>query len=473
MINPHNPNNMKSKLLSALLSCACAFSLSAQDAKYVFYFIGDGMGMGHVNTTETYNRDVLHSSDPLLMLRFPVAGQVRTYSASHPITDSAAAGTALSTGVKTRNGMIGEGADSLAVQSIAVDFMRVGRAVGIASSVAGDDATPAAFYAHAHNRGDKYVIAPQAATSGYDFLAAPVWRGMSDENGTRNSWLDTMADAGYQVFSGYEAYTQASPTPTKALLLSANPQGDQVGFTLDSIPGALTLPQITNACLSTLEATGKDGFFMMVEGGNIDWGGHANDGATVIKEILNFQQAIDVAYQFYLAHPQETLIVITADHDTGGMAFGREDNQKKGDLALADLQKISKDRFSEYCRDMVKGGKQFTWAEMTQFIKENFGLMGAIPVNEAEERELHRAFDATFVTRTDPGQKSLYADYNAFSTTLVNVLNRHMGIGWTSGYHTANLVPVYAVGAGSQLFGKSLNNTDIPMLILQAAGLQR
>lgn len=99
---------------------------------------------------------------------------------------------------------------------------------------------------------------------------------------------------------------------------------------------------------------------MMVEGGNIDHGGHANDGGTVIKEVLNFQQALKIAYDFYLAHPDETLIVVTADHETGGM--GLANNSVGYDLRLRylDYQRVSKDAFSDYCRNLLRTRRVYT-----------------------------------------------------------------------------------------------------------------
>ena len=146
-----------------IISVLVALNLFAE-AKYIFYFIGDGMGMGHVATAETYNHDYLKSTELLLMMQFPYAGQVRTYSANDRITDSAAAGTALATGHKTNNGMIGMNADTVAVMSIAKILKSNGFAVGVASTVAGDDATPAAFYACSPSRHNKYEIAQQAFT---------------------------------------------------------------------------------------------------------------------------------------------------------------------------------------------------------------------------------------------------------------------------------------------------------------------
>lgn len=453
-------------LFICLLTALCVWA----EANYIFYFIGDGMGMGHVNTTEMYNREVLKSDEPLLMMTFPVASQVRTYSADCPVTDSAAGGTALSTGHKTRNGMIGENADSLAVESIARQLQRADYAIGVATTVAGDDATPSAFYAHAHARYDKYNIADQAITSGYDFFAAPVWRGSKDSQGKENGWTDHMRSQGYNVVIGNQNLTD-SHFDSKLLLLSANPQGDQVGYTLDCVPQALTAEQITSAGLRRLQKANPQQFFLMVEGGNIDWCAHANDGATVIKEVMAFQNAIRVAYDFYLAHPDETLIVITADHDTGGMAFGRRDNEKKGNLRLVDLQKMSKDRFSDYCKSRLADGSSLTWEEMKKILSDNFGFFTNIALNQPDIDLLRDSFDQTFTRREGVDQKTLYNNFNQFAVIVFDIFNRELGIGWTSNNHTANFVPLYAIGEGAHLFTGSLDNTDVPRLILRAAGL--
>lgn len=464
-------------ILTAVAAAACLPAFAQQGkAKYIFYFIGDGMGMGHVNTAETYSRDVLHASRPMLMLTFPTAGQVRTYSANSPITDSAAAGTALSTGHKTNNYMVGMAPDTTDVYSISRDFMQAGWPVGIVTSVAGDDATPAAFYAHAAGRSQKELISSQAITSGISFLGAPTFRGLTDKDGKPTGWEQRMAnEGGYTVVYDAAGFDANRARTGNLLMLASQPQGDQAGYTIDSIAGAITVQQLTGACLAHLEAVaaanGAPGFFMMSEGGNIDWAAHANDGAAVVKEILNYQKAIDVAYQFYLRHPDETLIVITADHDTGGMALGRIDNPKKPRLDLIDFQKISKERFTDWCKARHTDGKPLEWDEIKQFMNENLGLWGAIQPTADEEKAIKEAFDKSYRRPGARDEKTLYKDFSHFTVVVYDILNRHYGIGFTSPSHTANFVPVYAIGAGHELFGRNLNNTEIPGLILRASAI--
>ncbi len=136
-----------------------------QELKYIFYFIGDGMGLNPVLAGEAFNRSVLGNDTPLLMLQFPVTSYATSHSASSDVTDSAAGGTALATGHKTRNGMVGMDADSVPVQSIASKLFNQGWGVGLVTTGAPDDATPASFYAHQPNRGMYYEIGAEAAKS--------------------------------------------------------------------------------------------------------------------------------------------------------------------------------------------------------------------------------------------------------------------------------------------------------------------
>lgn len=463
---------MKRFLLSTLAAAACT-GMMAGDAKYIFYFIGDGMGMGHVNATEIYNRDVLKNDTPLLMLTFPVASQARTYSASSPITDSAAAGTALSSGYKTKNYMIGMTPDTVAFTSIAVDFMKAGYGVGVGTTVQADDATPAAWYAHAANRSMKETIAPQAAESGLAFLGGGAFKLGKKGEEAFLEFLDVMKKGNYEIAEGYAAFNELKGKgkfPRKVLMYSDSPNSGQVGYTIDSIPGAMTCAQITEACLYTLEQTNPDKFLMMIEGGNIDWAAHSNDGGAVIKEILNFQDAINVAYQFYLQHPEETLIVITADHDTGGMAYGRPGQNQN--IAYADAQKISKDSFGEWTRNWGKETDDPTWEEMENTLREKLGFWDAVPLAEWETTQLKELFEETFITKKAEDEKTLYQTFNAFTAKAFDILNSHMGIGWTTTSHAGNFVPVYAVGVNAGYFSGNLNNIEIPMLIKKAAGLK-
>lgn len=456
------------RILATVLSGLCVLGVSAE-VKYVFYLIGDGMGMGHVNAAQYYNRIVRGADEPLLMMQFPVASQAWTYSASAPVTDSAAAGTALSTGYKTKNNMLGLAPDSVEhYVSIARDLKDAGWGVGVLTSVAPDDATPAAFYAHQPARWMYYEIDKEAVASGYDFLGGASLRGVADKEGKPNEVPAMIKDAGIEIAYGTEAGSELAGKVDRLWVLSPENvwgNGNNIGYTIDSIPGAMNLPSLTKVALDHVSAKSPDKFFMMIEGGNIDHAAHANDPGGVIKEVLNFQDVIRVAYDFYLAHPEETLIVITADHDTGGMAIGHPDHYGYVDLALVDTQRISKDRLADYCRDIVKDGKTISWDEMRDLLQSKLGFWTAVPLTEEQTNRLRAAFDRTFLARESNDEKGLYNTFSEFVIEAFRIYNYWVGTDFISHNHTANPVPVFAIGNGSEKFTHVVNNTDIPRII--------
>lgn len=461
---------MKIKTLLLVTAFALAASLSASaQAKYIFYFIGDGMGMGPVLITETYNRMVLKNDKPLTMMQFPTVGWCMTYSASSPVTDSAAAGTALSTGTKTRNSMLGMGPDTTDVISIARMFKDDGYGVGVVTSVAPDDATPGAFYAHVPNRSMYYEIGCQAASSGYDFIAGAGLRGLKGKDGKPNDLLDVMDENDVQIIYGPSEIKKIDSEKVLLLNPEDTPKGN-VGYTIDSIAGRLTLPIITRTCLNHLLKNSPDRFFMMVEGGNIDHALHGNDGGTAIIEILNFDESLKIAYDFYLKHPDETLIILTADHDTGGMAMGNHKVHYNAHLDLFKYQRLSKEEFSRFCKSLANDRRIYHWDFMRDYLRENFGFFDHVPVSDADEAKLKDLFEAAVVMRNSEDQKTLYANFNAFSVEVFKVLNDAAGVGFTTMSHSGNPVPVFAVGVGAEKFRSLNNNNSLPGLILQAAG---
>lgn len=460
------------RFITALTFVATVIVASASDKapRYIFYFIGDGMGLGQVMSAQTYVRMVQNDQRPLVMTQFPVASLAYTFSASSPVTDSAAAGTALATGNKTKNGMLGMNADSVAVTSMAEVLKNNGFGIGLVTSVAPDDATPGAFYAHVPNRGMYYEIEKQAAESGYEFIAGAGLRGLRDSKGNPTDIKDVFHKNGVQIVYGTDKMKDVDSR--RVLLLSPDTLSpNNIGYTIDSIEGAMTLPKYTQACLDHLMKVSPDKFFMMVEGGNIDHAGHANDGGAIVKEVINFDESLEIAYKFYLDHPDETLIVVTADHETGGMSVGCSYTGYNAYLKYVDYQKVSKEEFSSFCKALLRSRRIFTWNDMKEYLSENLGLWSYLPVKESQEAILKEKFDSTFELRNSADTETLYANFNAFAVAVFRVFNDIAGLGFTTGNHSGNPVPVYAVGAGAERFAPGQDNTEIPKKILGTLGL--
>ncbi|MDE5978813.1 MAG: alkaline phosphatase, partial [Muribaculaceae bacterium] len=358
--------NITHKLISTLcLVAATAVAAAAAAPKYIFYYIGDGMGFNHVVNAQIYSNEVLGNDSTLTMLSMPVASMARTHSASSDVTDSAAAGTALSTGHKTRNNMLGMDADSLAVTSIAKTLHDNGWGVGLVTTVAIDDATPGAFYAHVPSRSEYMTVGRQLAESGYQFAAGAGLRAARDGEGRKTPLLDYFAEKGVTVTYGPAGLDVEAD---RLLVLSSDTVRTwNVGYTIDSVPGALTLPAMTAAGIRQLERVSPERFFMMVEGGNIDHAGHANDGGTILREVIDFDKSLALAWNFYLAHPDETLIVVSADHETGGFSIGTTTTGYSVRPEVTACQKISKDLFSEYVKSLARDRRIYRWSDMEEY----------------------------------------------------------------------------------------------------------
>ncbi len=309
---------MKRSLLSlsllALLSCAKV----EQTPKYVFYFIGDGMGLAHVNLTEAAisAKAGKIGFSPLSFSSFPHQALVTTYSSDNLITDSAAAGTALATGEKTSNGTIGMNADHTAnLTSVATKAKGEGYSVGILSTVSLDHATPAAFYAHEPRRSMYSEIAQWLPKSGFDLF---VGAGLKDI--TANFYDSISSAANYTIVRGGSDKLQGDRV---VWIQDSSADVNKIPLAIDYKTGDMTLETMVSESINFLEAKSDKGFFMMIESGQIDWASHDNDAASIVHETQNLSQAVEQALEFYNKYPEQTLIIVTADHETGGLTLGR------------------------------------------------------------------------------------------------------------------------------------------------------
>ena len=456
------------------MTVLCVMSASAQ-VKYVFYMIGDGMGPNQVLSTEMYLAELQGriGREKLCMTQFPVSGQLSTYSTSNGITDSSAAGTCLASGKKTNNGTLGLDDQNEPVKTIAEILRDKGWSIGIMTSVSIDHATPGAFYAHVNKRSNYYTIGTQLAASQFDFFGGSSFLHPTDKNDpSAPNVYKVCEEAGYRFAHGYKEYTTLADEKRLILIQehegldNTKPSEGMLPYALDKKPEDLTLPQITSAAIDFLSRKDKP-FFMMVEGGAIDWACHSNDAATVIGEVREFDEAIKLVYEFYLKHPKETLIIITADHETGGMALG---NKKYTlDLQLLQNQKVSLDKLSDEIKALQEQyGKKLKWEQVKELLQTETGLYGAVPVKGEEDAELQQLFKHVLNNKAKD-EKTLYSQVSALASKAIKLLNKKAHIGWTTTSHSAAAVPVFAIGEGAELFTGWHDNSEVTPLILKAA----
>ncbi len=286
---------------------------SQSGVKNIILLIGDGMGNSTISAARIRKGGVAGS---LHMDRMSVAGFVRTSAANALIPDSAAAATALATGFKTKNGVIGLIPDGKKVQSITEAAMAKGLAAGLVATSSLTHATPAAFGSHVASRREDFAIAEGFLVNKIDILLGG-GRGYflpkSREGGRRTDERDLLREAeeaGYSLCRTKEE-------------LAAAPRGKILGLFADvhmtTKPPEPTLAEMTSAAIERL-AERPAGFFLMVEGSQIDWGAHDNDLEITLKQILDFDEAVAAALAF-AEKDEKTLVVVTADHETGGLVI--------------------------------------------------------------------------------------------------------------------------------------------------------
>jgi len=269
----------------------------------IILFIGDGMGPAQVSAA------IAASSNPLIFESFPYSGFAKTSSSDNYITDSAAGGTAMACGVKTRNGMIGMGPDSSVVVSIMELAHKKGLSTGLVSTSAITHATPASFVAHNSGRGNYEDIALDFMKDNIDVFIG----GGSDHFNKRKDSIDLtkkLTEQGYDVIYNIEALSKSKSKKIAGLL-----SGAHMGKPLEDRGGKLE--KMTEKAIQTLSKN-KNGFILMVEGSQIDFAGHANDLQWNLSEVIDLNNAIVKAIDFAQSSGN-TLVVVTADHETGGL----------------------------------------------------------------------------------------------------------------------------------------------------------
>ena len=230
----------------------------------------------------------------------------------------------------------------------------------------------------------------------------------------------------------------------------------------------MSLEEITQAGINFLYKKNPDGFFLMVEGGKIDWACHSNDAATVFREVIDFDKAIKNAYDFYQKHPDETLIVVTADHETGGISLGTGAYEIHTDLLQ--YQNKSAETFSKLvAAKHQQTGSEFSWDLTRQLLQEHFGFWTNIALSEKETNQLRKAHNA-FCEGVAKDTRTLYASENVIASAARKLLAQKAMIGWTSKGHSNGYVPVFAIGVGAECFTGRIDNTEIPEKIAQVAG---
>ena len=465
---------MKKRVVLIMAALLMVLSAGAKKGpKYVFYFIGDGMGTNQVMGAQYYLADVegFYGIKKLGFTGFPYTGLVVTYSANSDVTDSSAAGTALASGQKTDNNVLGLLPDKKTpVETIAEMAHKKGVRVAIGTSVCIDHATPGSFYGHRPHRNNYHEIGTQLSESGFEFFGGADFHSpYTSDNSDEGNYVQA-EKAGYTIARGYNDYKAKAAGSDKMLLLEKNPNSDHyLSYAIDRKEGEMSLADITEAAIDFMMKDPRKGFFMMMEGGRIDQACHANDPGTYIQEMLDFDKAIMVAYDFYLKHKKETLIVITADHETGALALTAGDYRTN--MKVLQYQDMSKDAFSAM---LEKKGREIgdilTWEEVEAELKQHFGFWDKVRLSQRQTDRLRNTYVETFGMGPGELKEGEYFKVSKLTDAAASILTEAAQINFGVGCHSGSYVPVFAIGAGAEQFTGQMDNTEIPMKIKKLAG---
>lgn len=476
---------------------------SGKPAKYVFLFIGDGMGLQQISAAEIYSGSIngggtVPHLKKLSFTQFEGQGMSTTYSANGFITDSASAATALATGYKTDKGVVGMDSEKKKrFFSVADSARENGMKVGIVSSVSINHATPAAFYAFVPSRSDYYDIGMQLIESGVDYFGGGGFYRDRGKNKDKKSLYAIAAEKGIAVLRDRQSIMNRRSGGGR--VFAVNPildSGSAMPYAIDRTEQEVSLAELTRKGIELLDNPG--GFFMHVEGGKIDWACHANDAATSIHDVFAFDEAVREALAFAKRRPDETLIVVVGDHETGGMSIGFAGTEYRTFFEKIAGQKesyLAFDRKIAECRKAKRSFRDFLPA-----ITESFGLLHlsgseveslkqaaekgdeeaarrlSMNLSALELRELERAFRQSMIPGKDRVKSKelflLYGGYEPLSVQVTHILNNKAGIGWTTYAHTGVPVPVYAHGVGAGIFNGYYDNTDVAWKILSVMGMK-
>ncbi|MFS0788520.1 alkaline phosphatase [Shouchella sp. 1P09AA] len=402
-------------------------------AKNVIFLIPDGFSQSYANSYRMYKEE----SEPIWDEKEMLSAHVKTESNDAAITDSAAAGTAFATGQKTNNGVIGLGPNGESLPSIVDVAKENGKRTGLVATSTITHATPAAFAAEVESRGSYTEIAKQMIENeNIDLLFGG---GRTEflpesEGGIRDDELNLVSYAEEHAYTYLETRRQLMQWDGESEKLLGLFAEEALEPSLTQRSDEPSLGEMTDTAIDFLSQE-EDGFFLMVEGSQIDWAGHDNDPLYAMTDTEAFEEAVKVAVDYAEEH-EDTLVVMVGDHDTGGMAVHATDEANPTMLnqvhALgADIADSITHNYSNL-EDVLKEKTEFEWTEEE--------------IDDLKEAD-------------------------SLKLAINGAISEKTGFGWSSYDHTGIDVPLYAFGAGAESFEGTIDNTDVPKKMLEALGL--
>lgn len=455
-----------SAILIGLLALGIVFLLSGcgskqEKPKYVFVFLGDGMGINQVASARYWEAQEREQSAADLIWNassfdsFPVIGMMSTHNMDLTVTDSAASATALFTGKKTRNGSLNY---NPVTEEWYVPFAKKlsdnGYAIGVISTTSLEHASPAALYANAKDRHDYPEIARQGISCGWlDFWAA---------GGFYSEEEELLEEAEKEGFTIVDSPDGLEGTDGKSLPVLAVARDDfaapHMAYEIDRARrqhyGAqeISFADLVKQAASCLQEAGS--FFLFAEAGKIDTACSSQDLVSSIHEVKGLDDAVAEALDFYEKYPEETLIVVLADHETGSLRIG-----SKIDGSAISGQVASRVRFEEIMKELYEEKADFS--EAMEKTEHYFGIAKE-DLDPEEQEALKAAYE-----ETEKG-----AETDEFTALLCEMKAAQVNMEFVSESHSGQPVPVYAIGCGAENFAGMYDNTKIYEKLCSVMGLR-
>ena len=470
--------------------------------KYVFLFIGDGMSYPQIQSTADYlgaltDEDywqaqpslddnqgaILDGPSYLNFMNFEAAGSAVTYDSNSFAPDSASTATSIATGYKTYSGSINvDETGTVKYETIAEKLHeQKGYSVGVITSVNLNHATPAAFYAHQASRSSYYEIGLEMIASDFEYFAGGGLLSPTGSEGDQEDLYALAAEAGYTVTRTQADAEKVGADTEKAILIDEHlADSDAMAYEIDRTEDMWSLADYVSKGIEVL-SDDEDGFFMMCEGGKIDWACHANDAGSTIHDTQALADAVQVAIDFAAEHPEETLILVTGDHETGGLTIGFAGTDYDTYLDLLESQKISYAKFdSDYVAKYKENKTSFE--DVMKDVTELFGLKtqgeegDKLVLTEYELEQLRAAYEksvnGTAASQYEQEEYVLYGTYEPLSVTITHIINNKSGVSFTSYSHTGLPVAVLAHGVNAEVFNGYYDNTEIYDKLADMLGVQ-
>ncbi|MCC2614916.1 alkaline phosphatase [Aestuariibacter halophilus] len=424
--------------LAATLSVMAFTGFAAEQPKNIIMVVGDGMGPAYTTAYRYFADDRASAEIDWTVFDRHLKGMASTYPArvSGYVTDSAAGATALSSATKSYNGAIAVDVEKAPTPTVLEWAKQRGMKTGVAVTSQVNHATPASYAAHNEYRrnydeiADSYFDDRVGEAFVLDVILGGGWEYFIRED---RNLVEEFKAAGYQYVDDMAALSTLTPgKPVLGLFADTG-----MPWALDT-PTKQRLPALTKAAVKQLE--NDNGFFLLVEGSQVDWAGHANDVASAMAEMHDLAMTLEYLESYVKQNP-DTLVVVTADHSTGGFTIAANKDYRWEPDWLKNL-KMSVESLA---KALVKSDTPVA------FIEENLGFA----LNEQEKATVNALQEA---------------DEKTWFKTVSHILDVRSNTGWTTSGHTAVDVQVFAMGKGSEVFKGHMDNTDISRHIFKMLG---